>query len=191
MLRKILDYKLSFFEKGKPLYPLRPLVGAADTFFYEAGENTKQGPHIRDAIDLKRWMIMVIFALLPCIAMAVWNSGLQKFVYASGDYHLMEEYLSSRVSFQGYMDFALKDHRFLKILQLGAMAFLPVMLISYAVGGFWEGVFACLRRHEIAEGFLVTGMLYPLILPSTIPYWMVAVGVSAGPVHARQHHRPR
>lgn len=186
MLRKLLEYKLSFFEKGKPLHPLRPFVSAADAFFYEAAENTRKGPHIRDAIDLKRWMIMVVLALLPCVFMAIWNTGLQKFVYASGDYKLMSEYLDASVSFGSYVDFALKENRFLTIFQLGAMAFFPVMIISYAVGGIWEGIFACARRHEIAEGFLVTGLLYPLVLPPTIPYWMVAVGVSAGVILSKE-----
>ncbi|MFT4552455.1 MAG: Na+-transporting NADH:ubiquinone oxidoreductase subunit B [Chlamydiales bacterium] len=186
MLRKILDYKLSFFEKGKPLHPLRPFISAADAFFYEVPENTHKGPHIRDAVDLKRWMIMVIFALIPCILMAIWNTGLQKFVYAGNDFSLMNEYLAASTSFDGYLGFAAKDNRFLEILKLGSMAFFPVMIISYAVGGFWEGVFACVRKHEIAEGFLVTGMLYPLILPSTIPYWMVAVGVSVGVILSKE-----
>jgi Na+-transporting NADH:ubiquinone oxidoreductase subunit B len=118
--------------------------------------------------------------------MAIWNTGLQKFVYTSADYKLMDEYLSSSLSWDGYWNFAAKDNRYLTIIQLGLMAFLPVMLISYAVGGLWEALFACVRRHEISEGFLVTGILYALILPPTIPYWMVAVGVSAGVVLGKE-----
>jgi Na+-transporting NADH:ubiquinone oxidoreductase subunit B len=186
MLRKILDYQLSLTDKGKPLHKFHPLISAADTFLYEAPLNTKRGPHIRDAIDIKRWMFLVVIALLPCILMAIWNTGLQSFVYSSGDYKLMDEYLQSATSFEGYFSFVGKNERYLTILKLGAMAFLPVMLISYAVGGFWEALFAILRRHEIAEGFLVTGMLYPLVLPPTIPYWMVAVGVSAGVIIGKE-----
>lgn len=187
MLRKILDFHLSFVEKGKPLHRLRPLISAADTFFYEPAESTStQGPHIRDAVDLKRWMSIVVIALFPAILMAIWNTGLQKMVYASGDNQLMNEFLAASTSFGGYMDFAAKDNRWLNILGLGAMAFLPVMLISYAVGGICEGLFACYRGHEIAEGFLVTGMLYPLVLPPTIPYWMVAVGVASGVIISKE-----
>lgn len=186
MLRKILDYQLSFFEKGRFLHPLKPFVSAGDVFFYESLECTKKGPHIRDAVDLKRWMTMVIFALFPCILMAIWNTGLQKFIYTSGDYRLMDEYFSSSATFTGYLDFVMKENRFFMILQLGAMAFFPVMLISYMVGGLWEGIFACIRKHDIAEGFLVTGMLYPLMLPPTIPYWMVVVGVSAGVIIGKE-----
>jgi Na+-transporting NADH:ubiquinone oxidoreductase subunit B len=186
MLRKFLDYQLSFFEEGKPLHRLRPLVAAGDTFFYEAPINTTKGPHIRDAIDIKRWMMVVVIALIPCILFGIWNTGLQSFVYGSQDAKLMQEYLTSSLSFDGYINFATKDARFLTILQLGLAAVLPIILISYAVGGLWEAIFACLRGHEISEGFLVTGILYALILPSTIPYWMVAVGVSAGVILGKE-----
>ena len=186
MLRKILDYQMSFFEKGKPLHKLRPLVSAGDTFFYEAAINTRKGPHIRDAVDLKRWMILVILGLLPCILWAIWNTGLQKYVYSSGSASLMKEYLLASASFSGYFDFAAKDNRFLEIIWLGLLGFIPIVIISYVVGGLWEGLFAVIRGHEIAEGFLVTGMLYPLVLPATIPYWMVAVGVSFGIVIGKE-----
>lgn len=186
MLRKFLDYQLSLAEKGKPLHPIRPLITAGDTFLYEAPCNTKVGPHIRDAIDVKRWMLIVVFALIPCILMAIWNTGLQSFVYSSGNYQLMNEFLSSSTSFQGYFDFALKDNRYLTILKEGLYALLPQALIAYAVGGLWEGIFACVRQHEISEGFLVTGILYALILPPTLPYWMTAVGVSVGIIFAKE-----
>lgn len=186
MFRRLLDYQLSLTEKGKPLYRMRPLISALDTFLYEAPINTKNEPHIRDAIDVKRWMLIVVFALIPCILMAIWNTGLQSFVYSSGDYKLMNEYLESANSLQGYFDFAGKENRYLTILKLGFIAVFPLIIISYAVGGLWEGIFACAREHEISEGFLVTGILYVLILPSTIPYWMAAVGVSAGVVLAKE-----
>jgi|688.fasta_scaffold23608_4 Na+-transporting NADH:ubiquinone oxidoreductase subunit B len=186
MLRRFLDYQLSLTEKGKKLYRLRPLINAADTFLFEPPVNTSKGPQIRDAIDVKRWMMIVVFALIPCILMAIWNTGLQSFVYSSGDYKLMNEYLESGNSFQSYFAFAGKDNRYLTILKLGLFAVVPLIIISYAVGGMWEAIFACIRGHEISEGFLVTGILYVLILPSTIPYWMAAVGVSAGVVLAKE-----
>ncbi len=186
MLRRILDYQLSLTEKGKPLHRLRPLVEAADTFLYEAPINTKKGPHIRDAVDIKRWMIIVVFALIPCILMAIWNTGLQSFVYSSGDYKLMNEYLEGATSLTGYFDFAFKENRYLTILKIGLMALLPVVIITYLVGGLCEALFAIVRQHEITEGFLVTGILYALILPSTIPYWMVAVGVAAGVILGKE-----
>lgn len=186
MLRKLLDYQLSLTEKGKRLHALRPLFTATDTFLYEAPINTSRGPHIRDAIDVKRWMMIVVFALLPCILVAIWNTGLQSMVYSSGNSQLMAEYLDGASSWDGYWGFVSKENRFLTIIKLGLIAFLPLVLISYLVGGFWEALFAIFRGHEISEGFLVTGLLYPLILPSTIPYWMAAFGISAGVVLAKE-----
>jgi Na+-transporting NADH:ubiquinone oxidoreductase subunit B len=186
MLRRILDYQLSLTEKGKPLHRIRPLIEALDTFVYEAPLNTKQAPHIRDAVDIKRWMILVVVSLIPCILMAIWNTGLQSFVYSSGNYQLMNEYLSGATSLQGYMDFAFKDHRYLSIIKLGLLALLPVTIIAYVVGGLCEALFAIVRGHEISEGFLVTGILYALILPSTIPYWMTAVGVAVGVILGKE-----
>lgn len=186
MLRRILDYQLSLTEKGKPLHKMRPLIDAVDTFLYEAPLNTKKAPHIRDAIDVKRWMLIVVFALLPCTLMAFWNTGLQSFVYSSGDYKLMNEYLESASTLDGYLNFAIKDNRYLSILGLGIKALLPIILIAYAVGGLCEALFAVVRGHEISEGFLVTGILYALILPSTIPYWMAAIGIAAGVILGKE-----
>ena len=77
MLRQFLDYQLSLMEKGKPLHVVRPLISALDTFLFEPPNVTKQGPHIRDSIDLKRWMMVVVISLLPAVFMAIWNAGLQ------------------------------------------------------------------------------------------------------------------
>lgn len=186
MLRRLLDYQLSLTEEGKVLHRFRPLVEAIDTFLYEAPFNTKKAPHIRDAVDIKRWMILVVFALLPCLLVAIWNTGLQSFVYTSGDYTLMNEYLAGASSLKGYFSFAIKDHRYLSIIKDGLIALLPVIIIAYAAGGLCEALFAIVRQHEITEGFIVTGILYALILPSTIPYWMVAVGVAIGVILSKE-----
>ena len=186
MLRKCLDHILFLTQKEKPLYRFRFLVRAIDTFLYEVKGLTQCAPHIRNATDVKRWMMLVFLALLPCIVMAIWNSGLQKFVYESGNFELAEAYLKASHSFSSYFSFCFSKGRYLSILQGGIIAFIPVMLISYLVGGFWEVLFATVRRHEVSEGFLVTGILFALILPSTIPYWMVAVGVSFGVVVGKE-----
>jgi Na+-transporting NADH:ubiquinone oxidoreductase subunit B len=186
MLRRFLDFHLSLTAQGKPLHRFHPLINALDTFCYEAPINTSKGPHIRDIIDIKRWMIIVVFALLPCILMAIWNAGLQKIVYSSSNYPLLENYLSGATSLKGYFDFVTKDALYLSILQEGFLIVMPLILITYAVGGMWEAFFAIVRGHEISEGLLVTGILYVLILPSTIPYWMVAVGISAGIVLGKE-----
>lgn len=186
MLRRLLDSLNTLAEPGKPLHFMQPLINANDTFLYEAPINTKRAPHIRDAIDVKRWMLLVVVALVPCILMAIWNTGLLSYVYSSGDYLLMNEYLDAGQSFNDYVAFATKNNRYLMFIQEGCLIFLPLTLLSYAVGGFWEVLFATLRRHEISEGFLVTGILYVLILPPTIPYWMAAVGVSAGVIFSKE-----
>lgn len=176
MLRKTLDHLLKRFEHSK----LYPLVEAMDTFLYEVDFKALAKPFIRDGIDVKRWMILVVISLTPCAFMAIWNTGMQEFVYKSGNYELVKEYMTASDHFSTYLSFAFKDYRFLSILKNGAFLFLPVLLISYAVGGFWEIIFACVRKHPMNEGLLVTGLLFPLTLPSTIPYWMVAVGISFG-----------
>lgn len=184
MLRKILDFHLRLTDEGKKFEKLRPLVSAIDSFFYEAPDSTERGPHIRDMIDLKRWMMVVVYALVPCILVAIWNSGIQSLVFGGRDLDLMHAYLKASETFGGYFSFS--GMHFWPILAKGLIAFFPVMFISYAVGGFWEVLFAIVRRHEVSEGFLVTGMLFALILPSTIPYWMVVVGVSAGVVIGKE-----
>lgn len=186
MLRRFLDFQLSFFSQKKKLSKLKPLVSALDTFCFEPAHNTKKAPYIRDAIDLKRWMVIVIIALFPAIFMAIWNSGVQKMVYECGNYSLMKEYLSASQSFSGYFDFVLQEGRLLTILKYGSLTFFPLVVISYLVGGLCEAIFACVRGHDIAEGFLVTGMLYPLILPPTIPYWMAALGIAFGVIFAKE-----
>jgi Na+-transporting NADH:ubiquinone oxidoreductase subunit B len=163
---------------------LSPLKNAISSFVLEPGAVTKKGPHIRDGVDLKRWMMLVVFALVPCIIMAVWNSGVQSFIYGSGDLSLVTQFETASLSFRTYFAFCGKYGW--EILGLGCFAFFPIMLISYIVGGFWEFLFAAIRRHEISEGFLVTGILYALILPSTIPYWMAAIGISVGVVLGKE-----
>lgn len=186
MLRKLLDRQLAYIEANPRLKKFRPLVSALDVFFYKVDIQTKKRPFVRDSVDLKRWMMLVIFALVPCIFMSIWNSGLLDLVYTSGSYELMDEYLKASHSLSGYFGFCFSKGRWLDILWRGGYLFLPLVLISYAVGGLWEGIFACLRGHEINEGFLVSGMLFPLTLPPTIPYWMAVLGISFGIVVGKE-----
>ena len=151
-----------FFAKGKPLEKLYPLFDALDTFLLTPGKTTKKAPHVRDAVDIKRVMIFVVVALIPCIFMGIYNAGYQIQI-AKG----------LEVSLWGAM-------------ALGAWKVLPIIIVTYAVGGFWEALFAILRKHEINEGFLVTGILFALTLPPTIPLWQVAVGISFGVVIGKE-----
>ena len=150
------------FEKGGKFEKLWPLFDAQDTFMFTPPETTHSGSHVRDAVDLKRVMITVVLALFPCILMGIWNAGMN-YNTASG------------------LDTGLVSN-----LTRGAILVLPIIFVSYAAGGFWEVLFACARRHEINEGFLVTGMLFPLTLPVTIPLWQVALGISFGVVIGKE-----
>ena len=125
MLRKFLAWHLSLFDKGTRLHRMRPLISAADSFLYEVDHTTRHAPHIRDAADMKRWMSLVVIALLPTIIMAIWNTGVQKLVYTSGDLSLMDQYLLASTSFSGYFNFCFSSMRWLKIIGYGAGAFLP------------------------------------------------------------------
>jgi Na+-transporting NADH:ubiquinone oxidoreductase subunit B len=170
------------FSKLKSFFS--PLISATDHFFRKPLIATSKPPHVRDHYDIKRMMFFVVIALIPCICMAVWNSGIQSFVYSGGDSSLYEEYILASQSISSYKAFASKY--WLPIVTKGLQLFIPVVLITYLVGGFWEVLFAVIRRHEIAEGFLVTGILYALILPVTLPYWMIALGVSFGVVVGKE-----
>jgi len=181
MLRNTLNKLLNRYENSK----LFPLFEAIDTFLFEVNDKTKKAPFIRDSIDVKRVMMLVVIALLPCCFMAIWNTGMQEFVYSHTDFSLIKEYYAID-SLSSYFSFSLKDYRYLTILKSGALLFLPVVFISYLVGGFWEILFSCVRKHPINEGLLVTALLYPLTLPSTIPYWMVALGISFGVVIGKE-----
>ena len=150
------------FTKGKPLEKLYPFYEAIDTFLLTPGTKTKKAPYVRDSVDLKRVMIFVVVALLPCIFMGFYNTGYQ-----------IQMAKGAAVSFGGCLGMGLKQ-------------VLPIILVSYAVGGFWESLFSVIRKHEINEGFLVTGILYALILPPTIPLWQVAVGISFGVVIGKE-----
>ncbi len=158
---------------------LEPLIEAIDTFLFETSQATQDGPHVRDGVDLKRIMALVVIALTPCILMAIWNTGLQKLVYTSSDLTLYKNFIE-----QPYFTFAAAHWK--NILLYGLGAFLPIMIISYVAGGLFEVLFACVRRHPISEGFLVTGMLYALILPPTLPYWMVFLGAGVGVVLSKE-----
>ena len=166
-------------EGGRFSY-LKPISEAIENFFLQNITPTAGPPHIRDAVDVKRWMFLVIYALFPCILMAIWNTGVQKFVYSSGNSGLVQEFYASCHSLVDYWHFVSSEGRFWIIVKMGLFAFLPVMCVSYLVGGTVEVIFACIRKKPIEEGLLVSAMLFALILPPTIPLWMVAFGVAAG-----------
>lgn len=204
MLRQMLDKVEPLFHKGGPLEKLYPLYEANDTFLYTPGEVAHGKTHIRDAIDTKRMMSMVIFALLPCIFMACYNTGYQaqKTIALTGytpPIHDVQEMVWSGSWRYAALDAVgvdvagqSKDAGFLSPSTIlpcfihGLVFFLPVYIVCMAVGGTCELIFSVIRGHEINEGFLVTGMLFPLTLPATIPLWQVGVGIAFGVVIGKE-----
>lgn len=182
-LRNILDKIHPHFSKGGRFERFYPLYEAADSFVYTPGEITKGTTHVRDAIDLKRVMITVVIALLPCFFMAMWNTGYQ----ANAAMQLTGGSVEGwRGTLLGLLGYAANPDSFVDNMLLGAAWFIPIYLVTNIVGGLWEALFSIVRGHEINEGFLVTGSLFPLICPPTLPLWQVALGISFGVVLGKE-----
>ncbi len=184
-IRAILDRVAPYFKKGERLEKFYPLYEVIDTFFYNSGEVTKGRCHVRDAMDLKRVMSAVLVALVPCVVMAMYNTGLQA-NSAMGSVEGVSAAPGWRgavleILGVGYDPGSLWDN-----LVHGAAYFIPVYVVCMVVGIAWEVLFGVVRGHEVNEGFFVTGMLFPLTLPATIPLWQVAVGITFGVVVAKE-----
>jgi Na+-transporting NADH:ubiquinone oxidoreductase subunit B len=183
-LRDFLDTQHKHFAHGGKLEKMYPLYEALDTFAYTPGQVAEGSVHVRDALDLKRLMITVVIALTPAILMALFNTGYQANLALEG------MGVSTVTGWRGdifhALGFGVDSGHLLGNFVHGALYFLPIFLITQIAGGFWEVLFATVRKHEVNEGFLVTGMLFPLTLPATIPLWQVAVGVSFGVVVGKE-----
>lgn len=194
-LRKILDSQAPLFEEKGKLEKLYPLYEAADTFLYTPGETTRGPSHVRDALDLKRMMSIVVLALLPCVIMACYNTGYQatlgasSYVASTNPQADGEDYDSAIQSALGWRSLIAglpSPDNFWGNLLLGATYFLPVYIVCMTAGGICEVLFSIIRKHEVNEGFLVTGLLFPLTLPPSIPLWQVAVGIIFGVVIGKE-----
>ncbi len=141
---------------------MEPLFDATKTFFFFPSPKTDKTPFVRDNLDLKRYMSFVILALMPVLFFGMYNTGFQMSL-ANGE-----------------------AWTFLKCFLTGARYVVPIIIVTYAVGFFWETIFASIRGHKISEGLLVTGLLFPLTLPATIPLWQVALGISFGVVIGKE-----
>lgn len=161
-LRKTLDELKKPFEKGQKLEKFAPAFIAFDTFLFVPNHTTQKGAHIRDAVDLKRTMVTVIIALLPALIYGIYNTGYQY-------------YAQTGVSFT-----------FLEAFMHGAWKIVPMIIVSYVVGLSIEFGFAVYRGHEVNEGYLVTGLLIPMIMPVDIPLWMVAVSTAFAVLIAKE-----
>ena len=183
-MRGFLDKLHPLFAKGGKLENFYALYEAIDTFLYTPGEVTKGASHVRDGIDLKRIMITVAMALTPCVLMACYNTGYQ------ANLALAELGLTATAGWRGAVIAATglgyDPTNIAANMFHGFLYWFPVFLVTNMVGGFWEGLFAMIRKHEINEGFLVTGMLFPLTLPPMIPLWQVALGISFGVVFGKE-----
>ena len=152
LLRKIFDSQKPLFQKGGKFEKGYYLFEALEAFLFVPDHVTsKKGVQIKDAIDLKRLMMTVVISMIPCLLFGIWNVGHQHF-------------LANGLSVS-----------FLEKIIFGSKVVLPVVLVSYTAGGIVEVIFSTIRRHPINEGFIVTGMLIPLIMPPGIPLWQVAL----------------
>ncbi len=183
-LRNFLDKQEKLFEKGGKLEKLFPLYEAIDTFLFTSGKVSKPRIHIRDAMDLKRMMVMVVYALIPTVLMALYNTGLQANRALVQIGQLSPE--GWRWAVMSFFGLAPDPSSWISNAVLGALHFLPVYIVTLAVGGAFEVLFAVVRKHEVNEGFLVTSLLFPLVLPPTIPLWQVAVGIAFGVVIGKE-----
>ncbi len=184
-LRKLLDSQHNNFSGKGKLALLYPLYEAIDTFLYTPGETAKGSVHARDAMDLKRAMITVAMALGPVIAWAVWNTGYQTFsaLEATGQSSLGEGWRALVFNTTGLSP---DPYNPISAVVWGLLHFIPLFLVTNIVGGLCEAVFSIIRKHEINEGFLVTGLLFPLTLPATIPLWQVGIGIAFGVIFAKE-----
>lgn len=182
-LRNVLDKMAPHFEKGGKYNKWYALYEAVDTIFYQPDYVTKSGAHVRDGVDLKRIMITVWMCTFPAMFWGMYNLGFQANTAMAqmgiaqvADWHgPLIELLA------GYDANSIWDN-----FWHGAVYFLPIYLVVFAVGGFWEVLFAMIRGHEVNEGFFVTSVLFALICPPDIPLWQAALGISFGVVVGKE-----
>ncbi len=149
-IRNLVETLEPHFKKGGKYEKYHPAFDALSTFLFVPGHTTENGVHIRDAMDLKRTMFTVVIAMIPALLFGMWNVGYQHYLAYGMDMSLMDNFM------------------------FGFWRVMPIVVVSYAVGLGTEFVFAISKGHVVSEGYLVTGLLIPLIMPVTIPLWMVA-----------------
>lgn len=183
-LKNLIEKPRHHFDKGGKWEKLYPLYEALDTFLYTPADFTRAASHIRDHLDQKRMMITVVWAILPAALVGIYNAGLQaNLAYAQ---LALAEPSHWQASLMVSLGIPFAAESILSNFMLGLVYFLPLYLVTLAVGGFWETLFALVRKHEINEGFLVTSLLVPLIAPPTLPLWQMAIGVSFGIVIGKE-----
>ncbi len=156
-LEKIVHKHEPKFAKGGKFEKWNPIFESFTTLAFTPAHTTKRGSHIRDGVDLKRTMMMVILALVPCLLVGIYNTG---------HFEMVAE--------MGTRDIPYFDHFWTKVAS-GAFVVLPLLIVSYGVGLTVEFIFGVIKGHSLHEGFLVSGMLIPLVMPADVPLWMVGV----------------
>lgn len=180
--RDFLDSIEPHFTKGGKFENYYGLYEMVDTFIYTPSDVTRGKTHVRDGNDLKRTMTFVVIATAFCIFMAWYNTGYQANVaMQSMGLEAINDWRSIPMMLFGY-----NPYNPLSCIVHGMLYFFPVYFTTLAVGGLWEVLFATVRKHEVNEGFLVSSMLYTLILPPQIPLWQVALGISFGIVLGKE-----
>ena len=161
-IRNILDSVKPHVQEGAKYHFMHAMYDAADTLFFVPNMVTKSGSHIRDGVDMKRSMFTVVIALIPALLFGMWNTGQMHFQSLGQEVELMDAFL------------------------YGLLQVLPIIAVSYAVGLGIEIAFAQGRGHEVNEGFFVSGMLIPLIVPVSTPLWMVAIAVAFAVIFGKE-----
>jgi len=183
-LRNWLERLAPHFSQGGRYAKFGALFEMVDTLLYTPKDVTAGAPHVRDAIDLKRVMVFVVLAAMPCVLMALWNTGYQ------ANLAIAQLGLDSVPGWRGailnVLGLGYAPNNVLASAVHGLLYFLPIYLTTLVVGGIWEVTFAMIRNHEVNEGFLVTSLLFALILPPDLPLWQVALGISFGVVIGKE-----
>ena len=161
-IRKSLDNLKKPFGKGQKLEKFAPAFNAFDTLLFVPNHTTKKGAHIRDGVDLKRTMVTVIIALLPALIYGIYNTGYQHYIQTEESFTFLEAFIH------------------------GSWKIIPMIIVSYVVGLSIEFGFAVYRGHDVNEGYLVTGLLIPMVMPIDIPLWMVGISTAFAVLVAKE-----
>nr|WP_068117200.1 NADH:ubiquinone reductase (Na(+)-transporting) subunit B [Tropicimonas marinistellae] len=184
MLRGVFDKIEPNFEKGGKYEKYFALYEAVESFFYSPKTVSTVAPHARSYTDMKRIMIYVFLATMPCLFFGMWNTGhgANVALAALGE----EAHTGWRIGLMQWLGFGLNPDNILSSMFHGFLWFLPIYVVTMVVGLFWEILFAVIRGHEVNEGFFVTSILYVLIVPASTPLWQVALGISFGVVIGKE-----
>ena len=175
----------TFFAPGKPFAFFYPFFDAVDTFLFTPDKRTSGSVHVRDCNDFKRMMIAVLYALIPCTLFGIFNVGYQANLVGgapSGWHGDVVNWLNATIPALGIFD----QHSVIGCFVYGLVYYLPLYVTTMVVGLFWEILFAGIYKHEVNEGFFVTGFIFPLICPATIPLWQVALAITFGVIIGKE-----